>query len=349
VRGRLAPLLEEVSQLSGQLASLESGTSSAGGMSARSLTASDTPCESARVADIDQDLAFRAQRLREDELTLEAERSQLRELALQEANRVLLARRGGELAAHLSDFGKVERELAAQLSYKGEERIALKGKYDRLKERLFTYGAALLRRVPRHSVRHHPPVLDDSARTPRGIQALMHVLAQRFGWPQVAFLQLDIRRRGRLNVEDFHLGLLLGLGVDYPRLTGLSINSLFSAIDRRNVGYISDADLGACCPDLWQSLGEKPATPIEKLRALPYDAVGGKRASFAEGATASGLPWEHFEKLLCRRLCGTSVEEARALFSALSVFGSGTAIAAETWASATADVPENLARPSEKN
>jgi len=357
VMARLGPVLDEVSQLSGQLSALEHHRSNAGGITARSLTASPPPtpwpieslCSSIPLVDIGHELANRTRRLREDELALESERSKLRELASQEANHLLLAHRGGELAARLSDFGNTERELAARLAYKREECIAFKNKYSTLKQRLFVYAAALLRRVPRHAARHEAPLPQDSISAPQGIEALIHALAQRCGWPEVAFLHLDIRRRGRLNMEDFHLGLLLGLGMDYPRITGLSVNSLFSAIDRHNCGHVSDSDFGACCPGIWKLLGEKPVTPMEKLRALPYNAVGGAMASFADAAMASGLPWEPFHELVCHRLRGTSLEEARALFAALSIFGgSSAAIAAETWESATADVPRSLGHPSEK-
>jgi len=276
---------------------------------------------------------------------LELEVTQLCDWASQEADYVLAARQSGELADQLSDFQGAERELDARLACMQEESSALRRKYDLLKQRLFIYAAALVRQVPCRSAHDQLPTPPDAARTSasRGIEALIGMLAQCCGWSEVAFLQLDVRRRGRLNSEGLHLSLLLGLGVDYPRLTGLSIQSLFSKLDRRNVGHITVADLCACCPGVWQTHGEKPVIPMEKVRALPYSAVGGATECFAELATARGLAWEPFEELLCRRLRGASTEEAQSLFSDLASSASGTAISLEKWVSATADVPKTLA------
>ena len=59
---------------------------------------------------------------------------------------------------------------------------------------------------------------------------------------------MDRRGSGRLGAQELRLGLLLGVGLDFPAVTGLSAEGILSAIDRRGAGFITAADLAACRP-----------------------------------------------------------------------------------------------------
>eukprot|EP00913_Durusdinium_trenchii_P006846 g6437.t1 len=72
----------------------------------------------------------------------------------------------------------------------------------------------------------------------RGVEALIEALALRFGWPEVAFLRLDRRGSGRLGAQELRMGLLLGAGLDFPAVTGLTAEALLAAIDRRCAGAV---------------------------------------------------------------------------------------------------------------
>ncbi|CAL1144324.1 unnamed protein product, partial [Cladocopium goreaui] len=94
---------------------------------------------------------------------------------------------------------------------------------------------------------------------------------------EVAFLRLDRRGSGRLGAQELRMGLLIGAAVDFPAITGLTAEALFSAIDWRSAGFITAADLAACRPDIWREFGAAALEVDEKVRALPWLALGGPR------------------------------------------------------------------------
>lgn len=377
----LQPLTTEVAELAARLQALAPAGAEAGRLSPTSGTfrgwggelgtstsprspggsALGVPASTLRAAEALQlELVQRAARLREGELQLERQRDQLRSLAAQDASRAMSARnrhgQRGELSGKLAGFGAQERELGQKAAYLGRESAALAERYEELKRVLFACMASLLRGPADAQEPVHPeeemPSASVAAPDGRrgGVAALIHLLARKYGWPEVAFLRIDIRRLGRLSAEDLALGLLLGAGVDYPRVTGLTVHALFAAMDRRGCGSVSVSDFAECCPGLWQAHGSPPPTPEEKLRALPWAAVGGASEVFDEVADArvngvpAGLSWPAFEEVVCRRLRGLPDAEARGLFTRLAVGGRGArgggAIPLDVWHQATMDLPE---------
>ncbi|CAK0909020.1 unnamed protein product, partial [Prorocentrum cordatum] len=202
------------------------------------------------------------------------------------------------------------------------------------------------------------PALSGSAGAPgapaaasgSGMAALIRELALRCGWPEVAFLHLDVRGAGQLTEADLRLGLLLGAGIDFAAVAGLTIGEIFRAIVRPGAHAILAADLAACCPEDWRSHGAPRPTAPERLRALPWEAAGGAAAAFGEAAAAAGaeaLQWPAFEEVVCRRMRGFEEADASSLFLALAGPGAPDAglrrtpaLAEGAWLAATADFPE---------
>merc|ERR1712110_675924 len=131
-----------------------------------------------------------------------------------------------------------ELMLKASVTPLRQEATSLSRHYENQKRFLFAYSAAMLR-SPCVATPDSQIIENGS----RGSTALMRVLAERCGWPEVAFLRLmpvrnpekDARWAGRLNAEDLGTGLLLGAGIDYPALTASRISVLFNAIDQRGL------------------------------------------------------------------------------------------------------------------
>merc|ERR1712216_491132 len=139
-------------------------------------------------------------------------------------------------------------------------------------------------------------------------------------------------------------GLLMGAQFDYPEVTRMNLKSLFTAMDRRGTGAISVADLAACHPREWQAHGWDEASAEEKLRALPWAALGGANEAFSEGlaelkapgaSLEDALPWPEFESLVSERTLGFSEDEAYLLFCKLAD-KKRKAVLRDIWSKATA-------------
>eukprot|EP00927_Polykrikos_kofoidii_P050336 TRINITY_DN44249_c0_g1_i1.p1 TRINITY_DN44249_c0_g1~~TRINITY_DN44249_c0_g1_i1.p1 ORF type:complete len:1143 (-),score=179.76 TRINITY_DN44249_c0_g1_i1:7-3159(-) len=210
---------------------------------------------------------------------------------------------------------------------------ALTEHYDQQKRYLFSYAAGLDRGTLRSTNEEQTAASSDGG-PDKGVAALIKKLAQMYGFPEVAFLMLDLKATGRLSQQDLSMGLLLGGRIDYPALTSQSLRSLFMAMDRRGVGHITSTDLAACCPRIWQTYGAAQPSPQEKLHALPWKALGGAAEAFdAAVVAAANLPrdskevppqacdvlqWKNFRDLVCEQILGYPDDEAYALFMALA-------------------------------
>jgi len=204
---------------------------------------------------------------------------------------------------------------------------------------LIQFGATATREVRQE---HDPHA---AARAGRGLKSLIKVLAQKFGWPEVAFLRLDLRGSGRLGHEELRMGLLLGAHVDFPALTGLKAEALLTALDRRGAGFITAADLAACRTEVWHEFGAKQPLLKEKFRALPWNALGGAHQAFHYGSDApqQQMDWSTFEACVCGDLRGLPREEAHEIFAGIcesSTLGSEKLVLRKTnWDAATQELP----------
>jgi len=269
-----------------------------------------------------EELTARSLRLKQSEAALERQRAEVRAKAEEASLKKL------EASTQKAECQRIQGEI---IELQGEERTtlgraqqlereaaSLAKAYERYKETCFVYGAAILRSSGPTSKLGN----QDLERRPvrRGVDALIETLASRFGWPEVAFLRLDRRGSGRLGAQELRMGLLIGAAVDFPAITGLTAEALFSAIDWRSAGFITAADLAACRPDIWREFGAAALEVDEKVRALPWLALGGPRKAFQD-ATAhqnSSLKWSDFEMVLCERLRGLPKQEVQELFAKIA-------------------------------
>lgn len=180
-------------------------------------------------------------------------------LQTRESEALRLRLRSEVLEAERRALAEARRRLASQLQ-------SLEANFAQLRQRLFAYAAP-----------------EGEAERPRcgGLEALVRLLAAHYGSPESAFLRIDLHRAGRLGPEDLGTGLLLGAGVEYQALTGLSVSAIFRCLDRGS-GAVAASDLAACLPDIWREHGRAPSSE-GKLRALPWAALGGPERAF-EGA-----------------------------------------------------------------
>jgi len=185
-----------------------------------------------------------------------------------------------------------------------------------------------------------------------GVRRLIRELARRCGTPEVAFYQMDARGAGRLGAEDLEIGLLLGVCLDYWAITGLTAIELFTAMDRRGKNSITLGDLAACCPGVWRKHGAPQATPVERVRVLPWKALGGAKEAFEEMITvpagpsadaglysgrSTGLSLAGFTNLVCQKMRGLTDDEASLSFTQL-MSGRGGFMPQDVWAAATAEI-----------
>ncbi|CAE7853750.1 unnamed protein product, partial [Symbiodinium sp. KB8] len=196
---------------------------------------------------------------------------------------------GDQLSQQIQDLKAEERTAAARRRELDREVHGLASSYDRYKHLCYVYGAALLR-TP-----HLGQPLEDGAKPKPGLDALIQVLASRYGWPEVAFLRIDRRGAGRLGATELRMGLLLGARIDFPAVTGLTAEALLSAMDSRGAGFIAAQDLAACRPGIWKEFGATEVLAVEKLRALPWAAAGGRAQAFEEFSEDGRLNWPGFE------------------------------------------------------
>lgn len=305
------------------------------------------------VAGARRDLVVRQHVLEDGELRLELERRKARERSSEVAAAVRQAERGREVCKEIEsrseEFETEEIVLLACNRPLTQEVEAITERYERQKQKLFAYAAAL--------DRGGPPFADENAtastasgagRPGSGISALIRALARQYGSAEVAFLSLDARGAGKITREEFELGLLLNMRLDYLALTGLSLRAIFNAIDRQSQGGITAADLADCCPGEWTEHGMREPTAREKLRALPWREAGVKLRALAGGAVSAfdaalasggagandGLQWPQFCDLLCQQMYGFSEDEAYDLFAELAD-ANGT-ISRSRWRKATA-------------
>ncbi|CAE7217506.1 unnamed protein product [Symbiodinium natans] len=181
-----------------------------------------------------------------------------------------LSTRGDQLSKQIQDLKAEERTAAARSRELDREVHGLASGYERYKRLCFVYTAALLR-APKLSQQ-----LQEDTKPKRGLDALIQALASRYGWPEVAFLHIDRRGAGRLGATELRMGLLLGARIDFPAVTGLTAEALLSAMDSRGAGFVTAQDLAACRPGIWQEFGATAILAMEKLRALPWEAAGGR-------------------------------------------------------------------------
>merc|ERR1712039_460748 len=212
--------------------------------------------------------------------------------------------------------------LKASMAPLQHEAASLLQRYETQKRFLFAYASALLR-AP--SADAPDRLHTDSGCS--GITALVKSLARRCRSPEVAFLRLmPVGRNkeseglwhGRLSAEELGTGLLLGVGIDYPAVTGAKVSNLFGAIDQRGAGTISAADLASCCLDEWRAYGDTQPSPSEKLRALPWDATVGAGVAFDAVSDSRGsMSFQGFRQVVCQQLQAVSEDEARGLYAEL--------------------------------
>lgn len=274
-------------------------------------------------------LADRVALLQAGQAALEAEQQVAQAAQLQAGARNLAAQaqlsEWGALEARAHLLNTEERALERSRLVACHEATALRQHYEQRKECIFAYAGALQvvgaeasyyqGDVPRlcspphdgsmqHKCEDQPKPKGNCAASdecPRkGVGALIHWLAHMFGWPQVAFLHLDIHKAGRLTSEGFGIGLLLGAGIDYAKLTGLKLQAIFTAIDRCSLGAVSAADLAACHPELWRRCGQSPPLAArQKLRALPWAELGGANKNFEDADECPGRPREQEKRGEC--------------------------------------------------
>lgn len=340
----LQPLVAQVADLQERLMSLEAV---AGASDAGEAVASESAGPRAALARGQQVLGELREKLRRGAADLAARKQRLRELSDEDLARAdeeaASSRRfQAELTEHLLDIGGERRELAARLAYMRDQNAALLRRLEERKQRMFVLAAALLR-GSRPLPKSPAGVLSEGGRR-GGTVALVRLLALTFGWPEVAFLMIDIWGKRRLTAEDFGLGLLLGAGVDYHRVTGMTVQALFANIDRRGAGSVTAADFADCCLGLWQKLGADPPTYPERLRALPWGFVGDPAALCEaaprgrSGERHGGVRRSVFEDVVVRRLRGLDAAEAAAMFAELSRATGGRSIPPNAWLAATAEV-----------
>lgn len=243
-----------------------------------------------------------------------------------------------QLRGHREEYRDEELVLRASLAQLHKEIGSLSQHYEQQKRLLGTYTAALARPPPcvrKQGMPPQPP-RPSGQQGSRGVVALIRMLAQMCGSPEVAFLAMDVRKSGRLSPSGLNLGLLLGLGLDYVATTGLKLRTLFAALDQRGGGFITSGDLAACHPEEWRTHGGVVPTALEKVASLPWVALGGireacdqamsdpdgaGRRSAGSKAPEGSISWPGFEELVCQRLLGFDVAEAGDIFGQLAPSG----------------------------
>jgi len=306
------------------------------------------------------ELIARRTQLHDGEAEIRAERTRAKTSAAEAAAESLAssARRAecSDLKSRVVDLEVEECMLEAAMPTLFQETEALAHYYEQRKRSLFAYGALLQRFLRRDC--HTETEKHSNGQTGNGsggVPALIRMLAQRCGSPEVAFFCLDIRGSGRLSPDDLDVGLLLGVGIDHRLTTGLALRDLFSMLDRRNAGVVTSDDLAASCPVEWCEHGAPRPSPVEKLRSLPWAAVGGADAAFLEAAQAAanatnsdalGVSWPAFEDVVCRQLLGLAEDEACVLFGDLASGPKGLAgkIQRSTLLGVTSDFAYQLPR-----
>lgn len=333
------PLLEmrrEVQQLRSRLAACEAEAE----LPAADVldAAEQAPPELAQKA---ADLAARAAALKRSEQALDAKRAEVR-AATEEASlfeREAASRRShcDQLCQQIQDLKAEEKTAAARRRELDREVHGLASSYDRYKHLCYVYGAALLR-TPHLG---QPLEDQDGSKPKRGLDALIQVLASRYGWPEVAFLRIDRRGAGRLGATELRMGLLLGARIDFPAVTGLTAEALLSAMDSRGAGFITAQDLAACRPGIWKEFGATAVLAVEKLRALPWAAAGGREQAFEEFSEDGRLSWPGFEGLLCGRLRALPKSEAQQVFAGMAESDARgfLSVTRATWDKATEELP----------
>lgn len=309
--GPLQTLQREVQRLRKELDTLESQEDRARHLDPRHHEEMDEARKD--IAESAAEMASRSERLKRSEAALEKRRVEVR-VAAEEASLQKLEANSQKaecerISNEIVDLQGEQQTASARSQQLEREAKSLALAYDRCKEMCFVYGAAILRNAASAQLGK-----ERKASSRRGVEALIEALALRFGWPEVAFLRLDRRGSGRLGAQELRMGLLLGAGLDFPAVTGLTAEALLAAIDRRCAGFITAADLAACRPDIWKDSGAAAVTVHEKIRALPWLAFGGPAKAFQDTGTRS-LKWTDFEALVCHRLRGLSKKEAQVLFA----------------------------------
>eukprot|EP00931_Biecheleriopsis_adriatica_P101679 TRINITY_DN7676_c0_g1_i12.p1 TRINITY_DN7676_c0_g1~~TRINITY_DN7676_c0_g1_i12.p1 ORF type:complete len:1419 (+),score=370.51 TRINITY_DN7676_c0_g1_i12:1474-5730(+) len=365
--GPLRALQREVAELRSELHTFESeelegvggGQSGSSRLQARTDPAEfDSPeLETARqeLAQSAAELAARSAALKRGEAALAQKRVKVR-IEAEEAslNELESSARKAECASLLDQQQELqgdERAASARARQLEREARDLAQAYERSKQLCFTYGAAILRTPGSRGILGQRPGATSKASKTRGLDALIEVLAQRYGWAEVAFLRLDRRGAGRLGPVELRMGLLLGARIDFPAVTGLTAEALLAAMDRRGVGFITASDLAACRPDLWHQLGAEPPRVGEKFRALPWSAVGGASEAFKQATqSSSGAPvldWPRFEGIVCKDLRALPKAEAQEIFAASGEKDfrfDNLVVTKRGWEAATQEIP-NLQRP----
>jgi len=270
-----------------------------------------------------EDLSKRSLRLKDSEAVLERRRAEVRaaaeEASLQKLEASSQKAECQRISGELLELQGEERTTSLRAQQLEREATSVAQAYERYKEVCFVYGAAMQRSSGPTSQLGKLQAKDDPHRpVRRGVDALIEALASRFGWPEVAFLRMDRRGSGRLGAQELRMGLLIGAGLDFPAITGLTAEALLSAIDRRSAGFITASDLAACRPDIWRDFGAEAITVDEKVPALPWLALGGPRKAFQDVASQKSMKWQGFETVLCDRLRALPKQEVQELFSRLA-------------------------------
>lgn len=355
----------EVQTLKSELQACEAGASLEGDteaqMSARSqrqMQHGISELEAALASDA-QTLKMRSDKLSAEEVELEHLRTEASTAATAAAAEGLAAQARREevlaLQRRADDLHAEETMLRASVAPLHRELGSLQHRYEKLKQLLFTYGSTLMRppweplplQKGKDGKRQSASELD-------GMELLIRQLARRCGSPEVAFISLA--PRGRINTpEELGARLILGAGIDFPAVTGLTARQIFANLDRRGVGVISAQDLAECCPWQWSAHGAPSAMPKEKLRCLPWEAIGGRRAVYDEAITSrrgsttaskasasqqhGNFTWVPFREAVCSQMIGLEEDEALKLFIELTGSRQGT-LSWDSWREATQDIPE---------
>ncbi|OLP86159.1 hypothetical protein AK812_SmicGene32765 [Symbiodinium microadriaticum] len=169
-------------------------------------------------------------------------------------------------SAMVSALLRSRRLLGDQLSQQIQDLKA--SSYDRYKHLCYVYGLLLYLYLLAATLM--------ISITITCLDALIQVLASRYGWPEVrfqveanalresvAFLRIDRRGAGRLGATELRMGLLLGARIDFPAVTGLTAEALLSAMDSRGAG-----------PGIWKEFGATEVLAVEKLRV--FSGIGTK-------------------------------------------------------------------------
>ncbi|CAK9035485.1 unnamed protein product, partial [Durusdinium trenchii] len=228
--GPLQTLQREVQRLRKELDTLESQEDRARHLDPRHHEEMDEARKD--IAESAAEMASRSERLKRSEAALEKRRVEVR-VAAEEASLQKLEANSQKaecerISNEIVDLQGEQQTASARSQQLEREAKSLALAYDRCKEMCFVYGAAILRNAASAQLGK-----ERKASSRRGVEALIEALALRFGWPEVAFLRLDRRGSGRLGAQELRMGLLLGAGLDFPAVTGLTAEALLAAIDRR--------------------------------------------------------------------------------------------------------------------